>query len=417
MIGKTILAIDTDAETTQQIVSILEAEDYLVFTAPNGNVGIAMAKKVNPSLIFINPALSGTSGLEVCKTIHGTEQLKDIPIVVLSSFEGTMDQRYAEAYGIVDSLKKPFTAKELISKTGNVLSMEHGDIQTNAFQDFPSGEAEETIGFGAAEETPSSSEQMQEWQTMPAEEFDASEKTMVRMEKETPETFENTVIEDIPSWEPKETLKGETEKAYRFKSSIRRRGMRSRLFVPLIVTIIIIVVIGTGVGLILYNENLLPWLKSSTSVPVKPVPAEKTAVAPKEPQKPTGETVESKSPAGAPAASVAPATPSDKPSVSKTAPAAPKTSPKPEPKQSALGGGKIIYHVQLGAFKNTNNAEALAKDYKAKGYETFIQKSAEKDKETLYRVLIGKFENKKEAAALAKNIEAKEKAKAVIFRE
>ncbi|MDP2279066.1 MAG: SPOR domain-containing protein [Nitrospirota bacterium] len=415
MTGKTILAIDTDAETTQQIVSILEAEDYLVFTAPNGNVGIAMAKKVNPSLIFINPALSGTSGLEVCKTIHGTEQLKDIPIVVLSSFEGAMDQRYAEAYGIVDSLKKPFTAKELISKTGNVLSMEHGDIQTNAFQDFPSGEAEETIGFGAAEETVVMKQQMQERQTMPAEEFDASEKTMVKMEKETPEPFENTVVEDIPYTEPEEILKGETERAYKFKTNIRRRGMRSRLFVPLIVTIIIIVVIGTGVGLILYNENLLPWLKSSTSVPVKPVPAEKAAVAPNELQKPTGETVESKSPAGAPA--VKPATPSDKPSVSKTAPAAPKTSPKPEPKQSALGGGKIIYHVQLGAFKNSNNAETLAKDYKAKGYETFIQKSAGKDKETLYRVLIGKFENKKEAATLAKNIEAKEKAKAVIFKE
>ena len=332
MTGKTILAIDTDAETTQQIVSVLEAEDYLVFTAPNGNIGIAMAKKVNPSLIFINPALSGTSGLEVCKTIHGTEQLKDIPIVVLSSFEGAMDQRYAEAYGIVDSLKKPFTTKELISKTGNVLSMEHGDIQTSVFQDFPSGEAEETIGFGGAEETPSSSEQMQERQAMPAEEFDASEKTMVRMEKETPEPFEKTVVEDIPYTEPGEILKGETERAYKFKTSARRRGMRSRLFVPLIVTIIIIVVIGTGVGLILYNENLLPWLKSSTSVPVKPSPAEKAAAAPKELQKPTGETVESKSPAGAPA--VKPATPSDKPSVSKTAPAAPKTSPKPEPKVS-----------------------------------------------------------------------------------
>ena len=411
MTGKTILAIDTDAETTQQIVSVLEAEDYLVFTAPNGNIGIAMAKKVNPSLIFINPALSGTSGLEVCKTIHGTEQLKDIPIVVLSSFEGAMDQRYAEVYGIVDSLKKPFTTKELISKTGNVLSMEHGDIQTSVFQDFPSGEAEETIGFGAAEETVVMKQQIQEWQTMPAEEFDASEKTMVKMEKETPEPFEKTVVENIPYMEPEEILKGEPERAYKFKTSIRRRGMRSRLFVPLIVTIIIIVVIGTGVGLILYNENLLPWLKSSTSVPVKPSPAEKAAAAPKELQKPTGETVESKSPAGAPA--VKPATPSDKPSVSKTAPAAPKTSPKPEPKLA----GKIIYHVQLGAFKNTNNAEALAKDYKAKGYETFIQKSAGKDKETLYRVLIGKFENKKEAATLAKNIEAKEKAKAVIFKE
>ena len=407
MTGKTILAIDTDTETTQQIVSILEAEDYLVFTAPNKDIGLAMAKKVNPSLIFINPALSGASGLEVCKTIHGTEQLKDIPIVVLSSFEGAMDQRYAEVYGIVDSLKKPFTTKELISKTGNVLSMEHGDIQTSVFQDFPSGEAEETIGFGAAEETVVMKQQIQEWQTMPAEEFDASEKTMVKMEKETLEPFEKTVVENIPYMEPEEILKGEPERAYKFKTSIRRRGMRSRLFVPLIVSLVIILIIGAGVGLILYKENLLPWLKSSTSVPVKPAPAEKAAVAPKEPQKPTGETPSSK-PAPSPAAK-----PPAMSSVSSAAPAAPKTAPKPEPKLA----GKIIYHVQLGAFKNTNNAEALAKDYKAKGYETFIQESAGKDKEPLYRVLIGKFENKKEAVKLAKNIEAKEKAKVVIYKE
>lgn len=160
-------------------------------------------------------------------------------------------------------------------------------------------------------------------------------------------------------------------------------------------------------GLCEYLQDALKeyGLKSSTSVPVKPAPAEKAAVTPKELQKPTGETPESKS--------AAPAKPSAMPSVSSAAPAVPKTSPKPEPKST----GKIIYHVQLGAFKNTNNAEALAKDYKAKGYETFIQKSAGKDKETLYRVLIGKFENKKEAAKLAHSIEAKEKTKTVIFKE
>ena len=111
---------------------------------------------------------------------------------------------------------------------------------------------------------------MQERQTVPAEEFDASEKTMVRMEKKTPEPFENTVVEDIPYTEPEEIPKGEPERAYKFKTSIRRRGMRSRLFVPLIVALVIILIIGTGVGFILYKENLLPWLKSSTSVPVKP---------------------------------------------------------------------------------------------------------------------------------------------------
>ncbi len=109
MLGETILVIDTDAETTQQIVSTLESEDYLVFTAQSGDIGLTMAKKVNPLLIFVNPAMTGTSGLEVCKTIHSTKSLKNIPIVVLSTFEGATDPRYSALYGIIGSLKKPFT--------------------------------------------------------------------------------------------------------------------------------------------------------------------------------------------------------------------------------------------------------------------------------------------------------------------
>ena len=48
MLGETILVIDTDSETTQQIVSTLESEDYLVFTAQSGNIGLTMAKKLIP---------------------------------------------------------------------------------------------------------------------------------------------------------------------------------------------------------------------------------------------------------------------------------------------------------------------------------------------------------------------------------
>jgi len=414
MTGKTILAVDSDAETTQQIVLVLEAEDYLVFTAPNKDVGLAMAKKVNPSLIFINPALSGASGLEVCKLIHGTEELKDIPIVVLTSFEGAMDPRYAETYGIVDSLKKPFTSEELILKTGSVLSLEYGGIQTNTREEFPAYEAEEAAGFGGGEKTivMEQQTQTQDWQVGYDKEFDAPEKTVMETRKEMPEPFENTVVEDIPYTEPDEVPKGETERSYKFKTSIRRRGMRSRLFVPLIVALIIIVIIGAGVGFILYKESLLPWLKPSAATPLKPAAKETAAVAAKEQEKPAGETAESKPPAGAPAASVAPSKPAEKPSAVKTAPVAKAPAPKTETKPA----GKGLYHVQLGAFKNSANADALAKQLQGKGYDAFVQKGT-KDKEAIHRVLIGKYENVKEASKMAKDISAKEKIKTAVFKD
>jgi ActR/RegA family two-component response regulator len=57
MAGETILLIDKDAEITQSIESTLESNDYLVFTAPSGDVGITMANKISPALIFVNPTV------------------------------------------------------------------------------------------------------------------------------------------------------------------------------------------------------------------------------------------------------------------------------------------------------------------------------------------------------------------------
>jgi DNA-binding response OmpR family regulator len=130
MAGKTILIIDTDTETIQKIMSTLESEGYLVFSASSKEVSITMANKVKPSLIFINVGLSGASGLEICKTIHDAETLGSVPIVMITPHGGAIDPRYTSLYGIVDFLKKPFTPEELILKTENLLSIESGVAHT-----------------------------------------------------------------------------------------------------------------------------------------------------------------------------------------------------------------------------------------------------------------------------------------------
>lgn len=396
MIGETILVIDSDTETTQNIVSTLEAEDYLVFTAPSGEIGITMAKKVNPVLIFVNPAMAGTSGLEICKTIHSMEPLKNVPIIAFSAFEGVTDPRYASLYGIIDSLKKPFSPEELISKTRNVLSMKSVEVQPAV---------EEEIGFGESQEALAIEEpEIPEIQKEFAEEIEVSAQTVVkpREEIESDKTVVKQMKEDmeektehiqIPREEPTEII-GEREKTYVLKKSMRRRGVRNRLFVPIIIAVVIIVIFSAA-GIVLYKKGLLPGTKVPPPVAVKPSqPVQQQVVKvapPQEQQKPQQPVAESK-PAQAPAP-------------------APKAIPEAKP------AGKAIYSVQIGAFKNGDNAEALIKQYKEKGYEAFIYKSTRKDKEILYRVLIGKFENKKEASKLTKNINAKENIKAIIFRE
>jgi len=84
---------------------------------------------------------------------------------------------------------------------------------------------------------------------------------------------------------------------------------------------------------------------------------------------------------------------------------------------AAKQAGKAIYSVQLGVFKNENNAAALAKQFKGKGYDAFVMAGTARDKGTLYRVLIGRFEDKGKSAKLAAEIKKKENITPIVFSE
>lgn len=466
MLGETILVIDTDTETTQQIVSTLESEDYLVFTAQSGDIGLTMAKKINPLLIFVNPAMTGTSGLEVCKTIHSTKSLKNIPIVVLSTFEGATDPRYTALYGIVGSLKKSFSPEELVSKTREILSMKSFDVQP--VTEFEQSEAEEDSGFNPEEETLVKGQEMPEFPPLMPDlgkkvseetdfsdrtaiktrgEMDFADKTLVTMsdtrletekedihsfaDKTPPEQIKSDLVEEektdyihSPGKKSDEGISGERERTYVLKKNIRRRGMRNSLLVPIIAGVVIIIILGTS-GIILYKKGLLPGLKPKAPVAVKPAQPvqQETAKATPSQEQQTSQQAGKPAPAQTPAAPVLAtkavqspvAKPVDKPApvpILAVKPSTTASTPKPKAKPSA----KAAFHIQVGAFKNEANAAALTNQYKDKGYDAFTIK-AQKEKEIIYRVLIGKFENRKEASKLAEDIGRKEKIKAIVFKE
>lgn len=65
--------------------------------------------------------------------------------------------------------------------------------------------------------------------------------------------------------------------------------------------------------------------------------------------------------------------------------------------QQAQKQTNIIYTVQVGAFKDSSDADALAERLENKGYKTYMAISESKKEGGLYRVWIGKFSTRKEA--------------------
>ena len=78
--------------------------------------------------------------------------------------------------------------------------------------------------------------------------------------------------------------------------------------------------------------------------------------------------------------------------------------------------GPRMYSVQIGAFKNRKDAEAVQQKFKGKGYSAYLLRTKTKDRKTVYKVRIGKFKKKKDAELLALKLKKIEGTAAFITR-
>ncbi len=68
----------------------------------------------------------------------------------------------------------------------------------------------------------------------------------------------------------------------------------------------------------------------------------------------------------------------------------------------------ILYTVQVGAFKNAADADAIKKKLEKKGYKTYMTLSESKKEGGLYKIWVGKFSTRKQAEALSIKIKKTE---------
>ncbi|MFA6054521.1 MAG: response regulator [Thermodesulfovibrionales bacterium] len=421
MTEKTILVIDTDAETSQRIKFILESEGYTVHNSAGRNDSISAAVKIKPSLIFINIAMRDTSGLEIAKGIHEMESLKDIPIIIITPHGGTIEARYTAMYGIVDFIKKAFSPEELISKTIDVVEMKSPD-QPAVGEIFPiQAHEQETAALSPDEEPVLKEIQAEE---IPAPEIvplqaaieGLSEKPVPEYIRE-PEAAESEGPAgksgpDIHSTEPEVALPDEEiheNISETVGSKAGRRSMTLVLFIVLVIT-------AAGAGFYFYTDSSgKPETPQPAPVkPPQPVMQEAQKVEPT-PEQQEAKQMTEKSKPEAPV-SQPQKTPDSQQPAEETKPAAVQQKVKKNI-ASAKEEKKPFYSVQIGIFKKEANASALVKHFTKLNYKAFSYKTIGKNKKALYRVLIGRFDNKKEADALAKTIKSKENTKALIFRE
>ena len=179
----------------------------------------------------------------------------------------------------------------------------------------------------------------------------------------------------------------------------RKEKKRSALLLPAIGIVVLLVIAGGG---FLAYQQFMPTRKVPPSPPVK-APSRVPSAAPEAGSKSQLPPAKSVADASARASSV-PSTPPGQPSSLSSVSAS-------QPPR------KPFYSVQLGAFKNESNAQALRNKFREKGYDAFTQPGVTKDRSPIYRVLVSKYEDRKAAEKLAGEIQSKEGIKTTLYGE
>lgn len=79
-----------------------------------------LARKIKPDLIILDVYLPVIDGDEVAKVIKKDEELKHIPIILISATTKTLAER-AKDCGAVDWLTKAFEPEDLIGKIKKII--------------------------------------------------------------------------------------------------------------------------------------------------------------------------------------------------------------------------------------------------------------------------------------------------------
>ena len=84
----TILVVDDEADVRAFLTAVLERRGYRVVTAEDGRRAFDVAEAEHPSLIVLDLQMPDQSGTDFFRRKMKHDELRDIPIVVVSGLAG-----------------------------------------------------------------------------------------------------------------------------------------------------------------------------------------------------------------------------------------------------------------------------------------------------------------------------------------
>ncbi len=120
--GKRILVIEDQEDNRQIIRDLMSANGYELIEAVTGEQGLEMVARERPDLILMDIQLPGIDGYEVTRRIKADPKFRSIPVIAVTSYALSGDDKKAFAAGCDGYVTKPYSPRLLLAKINEYLA-------------------------------------------------------------------------------------------------------------------------------------------------------------------------------------------------------------------------------------------------------------------------------------------------------
>ncbi|MBQ9326670.1 MAG: response regulator transcription factor [Clostridia bacterium] len=118
-----ILVADDDVNISHLVQLYLEKEGFAVQLCHRGDDALTAFRKMPPDLVLLDVMMPGMDGWQVLRQIRRSSE---IPIIMLTAKDETVDKVVGLELGADDYITKPFDPKELVARVKAVLRRARG---------------------------------------------------------------------------------------------------------------------------------------------------------------------------------------------------------------------------------------------------------------------------------------------------
>lgn len=113
-----VLVVDDDEMIRRLVRAVLEADEFEVAEARDGESALTLASEVHPAVVVLDIMMPGLDGVEVCRRLDH-ERVK---VVILTARDDPRLEEECREAGADAFLTKPFSSIELLDLVAELLA-------------------------------------------------------------------------------------------------------------------------------------------------------------------------------------------------------------------------------------------------------------------------------------------------------